>query len=156
MIGQEIDLWDYGGQKVYRDRYLESKTDLLGLHFMFYLIDAQIGENFDESMNYLSEILTKVPANFDRSNLIICLHKYDPGDTGPTKEQLSTIKGKISDVFDDVQIAETLIFDEKSVRCTFSMGLRKAATDKEIIEEELTEACEAFGLKGVVVLEQDS
>ncbi|MFW9996231.1 MAG: ADP-ribosylation factor-like protein [Candidatus Odinarchaeota archaeon] len=155
IIGQKIDLWDYGGQEQYRDRYLSSEKQLEGLDLVFYLVDIQDKDRIDESGEYLSSLLEKMQ-DFDQSNLIVCFHKYDPDLRDTLKDQLKMTWKKMENKVEDAYaFVPTSIFDERSIIRAFSMGLRKIATQKEIIEQELLQFCKEIGTDGAVVLSKD-
>ncbi|MFX1512926.1 MAG: ADP-ribosylation factor-like protein [Promethearchaeota archaeon] len=155
VMGQTIDLWDFGGQKQYRDRYLRSEKDLEGFDLVFYLIDIQDPNRFEESQEYLSNLLEKM-YEFDQSNLVVCFHKHDPDLRNKLKGQLTVAWEKMENVAEDAYaFLPTSIFDENSIARAFSMGLRKIASRKEIIEQELLSLCRETGTKGAVVLDKD-
>ncbi|MFX0112969.1 MAG: ADP-ribosylation factor-like protein [Candidatus Hodarchaeota archaeon] len=152
ILGQAIGIWDYGGQKTYRDRYLKSERDLEGLDLVFYLIDVQAPNRLDESVNYLTSLLEKM-GEFDQNNLIICFHKYDPDRIGVLKDQLNAAWERMEDIAEDAYaFLPTSIFDEKSILRAFSMGLRKVATKEDIIEGELRKILDDAGAKATVIL----
>ncbi|MFX0095201.1 MAG: ADP-ribosylation factor-like protein [Candidatus Hodarchaeota archaeon] len=152
VIGQTIDLWDFGGQEQYRDRYLRSEKDLKGFDLVFYLVDIQDKNRFNESGEYLTNLLEKMD-DFDQNNLVVCFHKNDPDLKRKLEPQLKTAWEKMEDIaIDAYAFLPTSIFDEQSITRAFSMGLRKIATKKEIIEQELLNLCREIETKGVVVL----
>ncbi len=126
-LGQNISVWDYGGQKIYRNRYVSSKSkrDLEELGFLFYLVDIQNSTRFEESANYLHDILEKMP-HFSQKSLVICFHKMDPKKKEDPQIQSSLLRA--FDIFDNVApeahaIYNTSIFDEQSIQKTFSQAL---------------------------------
>jgi GTPase SAR1 family protein len=152
VLGQAVGIWDYGGQKTYRDRYLKSEKDLEGLDLVFYLIDVQASNRLEESADYLNSLLEKM-GNFDQDNLIICFHKYDPDRWDALKDQLNAAWERIENVAEDAYaFLPTSIFDEKSILRAFSMGLRRVATKEEIIEGELRKILDDTGAKATIVL----
>ncbi|MHA2298317.1 MAG: ADP-ribosylation factor-like protein [Candidatus Hodarchaeales archaeon] len=155
IIGQSIDLWDFGGQKQYRDRYLRSDKDLIDFDLVYYLIDVQDLDRFDESGDYLDDLLEKID-DFDQGRLIVCFHKCDPDLREDLKNQLRVARQKMENIADDAYaFLQTSIFDEKTIIRAFSIGLRKIATKEEIIINEVQTLCEDVGIKGVVLLSID-
>ncbi len=155
VMGQAIGIWDYGGQTQYRDRYLKSERDLEGLDLVFYLLDVQNPTRFDEAADYLSNLLDKMKG-FNQENLIICFHKYDPDRSEQLKDQLNKAWEKMESIAEDAYaFLPTSIFDEKQITRAFSMGLRKVATKKEIVEGELQKIIKDAGAKASVVLTTD-
>jgi len=155
IIGQQINLFDYGGQSVYRDRYLQSDKDLTGFDLVYYIVDIQDKDRFAESEEYLTNLLEKMD-DFNQNNLIICFHKNDPDLKDQIKDQLSEIWRKMDNKVEDAYaFIPTSIMDEKSIIRAFSMGLRKIATKKEMIEQQLTQFSKDVGTSGVVILNTD-
>ncbi|MFX0093861.1 MAG: ADP-ribosylation factor-like protein [Candidatus Hodarchaeota archaeon] len=155
IIGQTIGLWDFGGQEQYRDRYLRSEKDLKGFDLVFYLVDIQDKNRFNESGEYLTNLLEKMD-DFDQNNLVVCFHKNDPDLKRKLEPQLKTAWEKMEDIaIDAYAFLPTSIFDEQSITRAFSLGLRKIATKKEIIEQELLNLCREIEIKGTVLLNEN-
>ncbi|MFX0042302.1 MAG: ADP-ribosylation factor-like protein [Candidatus Hodarchaeota archaeon] len=73
-----INLWDMGGQEKFRKIYTNNPVYFTDTNFLYYLIDVQDELRFEESIQYLSNLL-KIFRTLEYSNeIIICFHKYDP------------------------------------------------------------------------------
>nr|MDO8110803.1 ADP-ribosylation factor-like protein [Candidatus Sigynarchaeota archaeon] len=77
----EIHIWDLGGQKEYRDSYLEK--DNLELFFLqtdlvIYVIDMQDSARFPESFAYLNLLLDTFKYLGESPYFMFFLHKSDP------------------------------------------------------------------------------
>ncbi len=72
-------IWDFGGQKFYRDEYLEDyETYLRGASKLIYVIDIQDNEKYDLSLTYLKNILDRLKKLNQHPPLTVFLHKADP------------------------------------------------------------------------------
>ena len=78
-LGSEYSIWDFGGQKQFREAYLNDfQNHIKKTNKFIYVLDIQDQERFDISLDYLDRIvilLRKHNVNIDFS---IFLHKYDP------------------------------------------------------------------------------
>lgn len=131
----EVNVWDFGGQKAYRDRYLRKSKDLEGLDVLFFVIDAQSWDRIDEALAYLKDIL-ETAKDFNREHLIVCIHKADP-DIQATKT-FSKFVDKIQDGVEKLApeayaFPWTSIYDERSIFGAFSMGLRRISSQQELL-----------------------
>ena len=74
-----INVWDLGGQKKYRDRYLEqSKIYLYNVDLMFFFIDIQDGERLEESLDLFRDIIKSLIELEEFPPIVTCLNKFDP------------------------------------------------------------------------------
>ncbi|MFW9914696.1 MAG: ADP-ribosylation factor-like protein [Candidatus Thorarchaeota archaeon] len=142
ILGLEVNLWDFGGQKAYRDRYLSKSKDLEGLDVIFFVIDAQNTKRIDEALDYLKDILASAK-DFNKEHLIVCIHKADP-DVQKTDKFGDTVD-KIQDETENLApeayaFPWTSIFDEHSIFSAFSMGLRMVTSRKELAEKWMQKA----------------
>ena len=92
LLGISIIRWDLGGQKSYRKIYLGEKSKYFTeMQSIFYVIDIQAPEKFEESLAFLKDIVAITsdsrPDNFQ---FLILLHKCDP-DIKKNKEILEKI-----------------------------------------------------------------
>ena len=75
----DLFIWDMGGQKEYRNKYLNNpeyyfiQTDLI-----IYVIDIQDSERFAESFEYFENILQTLNTLDENPFIVIYIHKYDP------------------------------------------------------------------------------
>lgn len=98
----DLFIWDFGGQKSYRDKYLQDpekyflQTDLL-----IYVIDVQDPERFDESFDYFDDILNYLVLLEEAPYILILIHKHDPDIKNDPKIKLNVelLKEKIKDLF---------------------------------------------------------
>ena len=87
----KINFWDMGGQERYREEYLDNPVYFSDTTFFYYFIDIQDESKFQESINYLNELL-KIYSDFNfNREIIVCLNKSDP-DLRDDKEISNRIK----------------------------------------------------------------
>ncbi|TXT57273.1 MAG: Arsenical resistance operon repressor, ArsR [Promethearchaeota archaeon] len=87
---KDLSIWDFGGQKAFREEYLQNLPKYLSeVEKIIYVIDVQAIERYEESLEYLDGIITKMNEVNIRKDFTIFLHKYDPFIT--TKEEFKDI-----------------------------------------------------------------
>ncbi len=78
--GKKIACWDLGGQEQYRKEYLKNfKKYITGTEKIIYVIDVQDFARYDLSIKYFGEIMHLLKKEDKKVELMIFLHKYDPG-----------------------------------------------------------------------------
>jgi ADP-ribosylation factor protein 1 len=158
--------WDMGGQDQYRDVYINYQdvyfdaTDLL-----IYVIDIQDTERFENSLEYLNEILTYFTESKMDVPLIITFHKYDPDLRGNAEilRNIDELRGTILEKYSNFKILfqQTSIYDIISIVQLVSYGL-SVFDDKffelsELLERYLEEfksqALIVFDRNGIIISE---
>ncbi len=141
VLGQEVFLWDFGGQETYRKGYLATPDHFEEIDLIFYLLDIQNPSRFNESKTYLTDILEKL-GNFPLERLILCFHKADP-ELSKSSEMMQNIDQAYdltSDIIEEVRLIQfTSIFDEHSIYKAFSVGINKISDRTELIEAQLNQ-----------------
>jgi GTPase SAR1 family protein len=75
----ELFIWDMGGQKKYRDKYLKQPEQyFLELDLLIYVIDIQDPERYAESFEYFEEILKSLKMLEEDPFIMVYIHKHDP------------------------------------------------------------------------------
>lgn len=129
LLGISIIRWDLGGQKKYRKIYLGNKSKYFTeMQSIFYVMDIQSPEKFEESLIFLKDIVTLIskshPNNFQ---LLILLHKYDPDIKNNENiiENLKYLESKVPSIIKNIKfsIFKTSIYDEASLLKAFSDGV---------------------------------
>lgn len=151
VLGEDVVVWDYGGQDRYRKRYFASETDLKGLSFAFFLLDIQDKERFEVAISYFKEILEI--ADLDETRIAVCLHKADPYllPVESMQDNLSHATMLLRNTFPEAtSFFQTSIYDESSLRRAFSFGIQKSRQDRKKIEKSLEEILRKTG--GLIAL----
>jgi len=74
-----ISLWDLGGQKKYRDRFLEQKkVYLYNVDLLFYFIDIQDSERISETIELFGTVINSLIELEEFPPIVVCLNKFDP------------------------------------------------------------------------------
>lgn len=101
--GKIFNIWDLGGQKTYREDYLEDFDYYVqSIDKLIYVIDVQDIERYPEALIFLKEIIRRLQKRDLNPKLDLYIHKYDPN--------LFEIQPKLTD-----EIINDLIADVKNI-----------------------------------------
>jgi hypothetical protein len=96
-----FNIWDLGGQKSYREDYLEDFDSYIqSINKLIYVIDVQDIERYPEALNFLQQIIQKLLKRDLTPEISIYIHKHDP-NLSEIKPKLSN--GVINDLISDVK-----------------------------------------------------
>ncbi|MFX0074450.1 MAG: ADP-ribosylation factor-like protein [Candidatus Hermodarchaeota archaeon] len=73
-----INLWDMGGQKKFRKIYVGNPIYFEDTDYIYYLIDIQDETKFEETVEYLYELLEIYRTLSYSNEVLICFSKFDP------------------------------------------------------------------------------
>jgi GTPase SAR1 family protein len=138
----QISIWDLGGQLKYRQRYLEqSKIYLYNVDLLFYIIDVQNKERFDETLELYKRILDSLKELDEYPPIICCLNKYDPDlkESEEMNKNLAVITKEIEECTKKfyLKIFKTSIFDHWSLVSAYSFGLSQLSPNRELFRNQL-------------------
>ncbi len=75
----QFNIWDFGGQKAYRDKHLVNFPEYFkGCNKLIYVIDVQDVERYEKALDYLKKVTNKVGNHKHDFDYSIFLHKFDP------------------------------------------------------------------------------
>jgi len=75
----ELFIWDMGGQKQYREKYLKNPDQyFLQIDLLIYVIDVQDSARFEETFEYFEKIIDILIKLEEKPYILVFLHKYDP------------------------------------------------------------------------------
>ncbi|NVM55719.1 MAG: GTP-binding protein [Candidatus Helarchaeota archaeon] len=75
----KFNIWDFGGQKAYRDEYLQKLDEYITeADRMIYVIDAQDNERYELALTYLKNIIKILQNQRQKLDFSVFLHKCDP------------------------------------------------------------------------------
>lgn len=157
----KITIWDFGGQKQYRKKYLEqSQYYLYNVDLLFYLLDVQDKkERIEESLNLFKKIINSLKNLDEHPPIVVCLNKHDP-DVVDSKEIIKTIETfteeirKNSDSF-FVKIFQTSIFDYYSIISAYSYGLSHLSPNRELFKHQLRLLAEKTNSDALLLLNEN-
>lgn len=79
-LNSRFNIWDFGGQEVYRDGYLKNfESHITGTEKIIFVIDVQDKERYDIALEYLQKITNELKEENLDVDFSIFLHKFDPG-----------------------------------------------------------------------------
>ncbi len=99
-------IFDLGGQKTFRDDYLNDfEPYLMGTRKIIFVIDVQDVGRYDEAIDYLEKVISSIDLKKE-IEISIFLHKYDPDiefnqdlNESIIKDLISKIKEKVPQKF---------------------------------------------------------
>ena len=77
-MDHQIVFWDLGGQERYRNQNLSNPNTFKDAALLVYVIDVQDKERFDQSLDYLLQILMIVKNLEAPPRIFLLMHKFDP------------------------------------------------------------------------------
>lgn len=161
LLGTSIVRWDLGGQKNYRKIYLGDKSKYFtDMQSIFYVIDIQAPEKFEESLIFLKDITNitrdSQPDNFQ---LLLLLHKYDPDikNDSTILKHIEYLQNRISSIIQNIKfkIFKTSIYDEASLLKAFSDGVFYATHKSKMFETLLKDYMSKTYNSSMLLLDQN-
>jgi GTPase SAR1 family protein len=156
----QISIWDLGGQKKYRERFLEqSKIYLYNIDLMFFFIDIQDVERTHDALNLFRTILTALIELDEFPPIVVCLHKFDP-DLKGSKEIFKNLE-KIADEIKEnsdrffIKIFQTSIFDHWSLISAYSFGLTQLSPNRELFRNQLKKFAKKINSDAILLLNEN-
>ena len=164
IAGNELQLWDMGGQKQYRASYLkEPERFLFNIPVIIYIIDVQENKRFDETIEYLERLATTFRSLNENPTFIVCFHKLDPNIEQEEKlrDWMADLWKKSSNILEKNHFVhkkfETSIYDDFTLFHFFSEAL-KLVIDfdiKKLLTKMLGDSAQAVGLDNLVLLSEN-
>lgn len=75
----KYNVWDFGGQEIYRSGYLEKIEEyVIGVNRIIFVIDVQDADRYELALQYLTQIIQKLKGKHSGIEFAVFLHKYDP------------------------------------------------------------------------------
>ena len=84
--GSRMTIFDLGGQSHFREQYLQSPSLFSKLRAVYFILDIQAPELYEEVVIYFNQVIQLVEENNEDPIYSVFFHKYDPG----TQEELSS------------------------------------------------------------------
>ena len=147
-------IWDLGGQEEYRERYLNNPEQyFVQLDLLIYVIDIQDSERFEESLDYLDNILNSLVILEERPYILLFIHKYDPDLKGDPKILLNIelVKDNIGELlrskkYDfEVEIYLTSIYSLISREPQFAKYIKKLMSAGYSLSDPTVKKVEGLG-----------
>ena len=153
----EFSFWDMGGQKDYRNQYLEKpdyffvQTDLL-----YYIFDAQDKSRHQEALDYFDKILSMMNYLKETPRIMILFHKCDPEvtvDTSLLNVDLKAMFKKYPAL--KYQTYKTSIYVESTIYKAFSDGFKLISSHQNVINGIVGEFVSKLGIENAVLIDKN-
>jgi len=122
-----INLWDMGGQKKFRKIYVDNPIYFEDTDYIYYLIDIQDEIKFEETVEYLHELLDIYRTLGYSNEVIICFNKFDPQFRNNEEyiDRANMIEGLIKSQNKDIKFEfyNTSYYDISSISKALSRSL---------------------------------
>ncbi|MHA1697247.1 MAG: ADP-ribosylation factor-like protein [Promethearchaeota archaeon] len=77
--GMQLAIWDFGGQKSFREEYLGNPEEFfVNTEVLLYIVDSQDDEKYADAIAYFYSILSLMEKIGEKCYVIVDFHKYDP------------------------------------------------------------------------------
>ncbi|UYP46759.1 hypothetical protein NEF87_003044 [Candidatus Lokiarchaeum ossiferum] len=143
ILGYDLMAYDFGGQSEYREQYF-TKADMYfsEADMMVFCIDIQDKDRYNESLDYLKQILETYTKFELFLPVLIVFTKMDPDIANEESINSSRIKiiddiEKFIDPKFDIGYANSSIFERNSIENLFSLALKRISTSGGVIQELL-------------------
>ncbi len=140
----DLFIWDFGGQEEYRKDYLaKPEAYFVGTDLLIYVLDMQDPERYNESFEYLIEILEVIRLLGENVYILAFMHKADPDilsdpdfqlDSEYVADKLNYHLGNYNFEYD---IYSTSIYNFFTSEPKFSKFIKETLSDKESLNNPL-------------------
>jgi GTPase SAR1 family protein len=156
----KISLWDLGGQKKYRDRFIEQKkVYLYNVDLLFYFIDIQDSERISEAIGLFGTVIKSLIELEEFPPIVVCLSKYDPDikNAKDIKKNIKTVNENIKKISERffVKIFQTSIFDHWSLISAYSYGLSQLSPNRELFQNQLKHFAKKISSDAILLLNEN-
>ncbi|MHA1339458.1 MAG: ADP-ribosylation factor-like protein [Promethearchaeota archaeon] len=159
-LNTEIYNHDFGGQKSFREEYLNYKDRFfVGTDLMFYVVDVQDENRYKESFEYFDEIAKYFKEQKFKLPIIVLFHKFDPELANDEKLIFKIID--LKKLFNEwlpyhhLYYFNTSIYNLYSIIEAFSFALSKIFGKHEIIDAFLQRLGESFNALSCILFEEN-
>ncbi len=155
-----ISIWDLGGQKRYREKFLEQyKVYLYNIDLLFYFIDIQDENRIEEALLLYKTLIQKLKELNEFPSIVVVLNKFDPDlkESIPTRKRAEYIKKEIKNYSDTffVKVFETSIFDQWSLISAYSFGLSHLSPNRTLFKNQLKQLAEETNSSAFLLLNEN-
>jgi small GTP-binding protein len=160
ILGVPVKIWDLGGQKQYRDEYLEKKGFIFGeTNLIFFVVDVQDTNRYSQAVEYFTKAVDFLIKIGLTPIIMVLLHKVDPEIKGTKKirDNLQIIRGHFSSIPASIKIDffETSIYDRDNLSRSFIAGIFKALPKTEVIKSSLNDLMKNAAAEAVILLDEN-
>lgn len=137
-----VNLWDLGGQEIYRDQYLSNpERYFYDIDLFIYVIDIQDDARIPDSLDYLNKILDIFLFLKENPQTTVLLHKADPGfiENETTIELINDLQNQLVEVFPsqfNFDIYTTSIYNSISEKPEIINSLKSLFGGRQTVHEQ--------------------
>jgi len=159
ILGIPIINWDFGGQKCYREEYLNNLEVFEKTEALFFVIDAFNAIRYQEALEYYKKILQNLQKLELKPYIFVLIHKVDP-NLANTPETLDLIE-QIKKLFlsnsgaNGISFFITSIFDHRSIIDAFSKSLQKLISELKPFRKILESITLLLNLDSSILFDED-
>jgi len=153
IFGNEVIIWDFGGQEIYRNKYLSAPERYFDqISYVYYVVDIQDAKILEESINYFHAIFDNIKIYSPNAKIIILFHKNDPTleammDKNNVKQRfLDAVVGPLEKGKFPVIMYKTSIYNHMSIITAFSQPFVGTNDIYKNISDMLQSFTETYGL----------
>ncbi|MBN2150618.1 MAG: hypothetical protein JW839_04130 [Candidatus Lokiarchaeota archaeon] len=160
IFGFTISNWDLGGQKAYRNEYIQEKDRYFtSLNALFYVVDIQDERRDDEAFSYLKSIVDVLDEVKEDPSIVVCWHKCDKDIAArpETADRIAKMEARLAQVLGQrkARTFKTSIFDKWTLLKAFSQGLISVSPKTMIIDSQLKEFARKTFSSAVMLLDSN-
>lgn len=153
ILGKELVLWDFGGQEIYRNKYLSAPERYFDqISFVYYVVDIQDAKILDDSIKYFNAIFDNIKIYSPNAKIIILFHKNDPTleammDKNNVKQRfMDAVAESLEKAKFSIIIYKTSIYNHMSIITAFSQPFLGTGEGYKNISDMLQSFTETYGL----------
>ncbi|MGQ4873874.1 MAG: ADP-ribosylation factor-like protein [Promethearchaeia archaeon] len=162
-LGMEISEWELGGQRLYRKQYLTHQADkiFLGTEIVIFIIDIQDPERYDESLEYLQQIIEQLDRLSLKPPIYVFFHKYDPVSLIGSQHEINNnsleLRNRIKQFnYDNFKFFRTSIYNIQSIILAVSHILLSKNPKTTVIEKAIQDFANRMDLLSLVLIDDNS
>lgn len=156
IFGFPILIWDFGGQKKIRDAHLKEIHFFFETDLLFYVIDIQDKQRWDDSIGYFEKLLEVFK---EKPLVIVLFHKADPdiAESRSLNADIARLKSKLKEPLKNFKAYyyTSTIFDYLSVLTPFSFALTELLPFSMVLTSYMLNFLDQYRLIGISLLDKN-
>jgi GTPase SAR1 family protein len=153
ILGRQLVFWDFGGQEIYRSKYLTSPQRYFDeVSDAYYVIDSQDPGVIDENIQYFLTVYENLRKYSPNANLILLFHKDDPSDSevldkyNLKQKIMEGIVPTLEKANASILIYRTSVYNHLSIITAFSQPILLKRDSSSAISAMLRSVVEMYNL----------
>ncbi|MHA1147712.1 MAG: ADP-ribosylation factor-like protein [Promethearchaeota archaeon] len=162
-LGLEISEWELGGQSLYRKQYMSNQADKVfsGAEIVLFVIDIQDKERYEESIEYLAQIIEQLQIQNIQPAVYVFFHKFDPVEMMGSQAEITNasldLRNRIKLVgYPNIKFYRTSIFNIQSIILAVSNILLSKNPRAVVLEKSIQDFAKRLELLSLVLIDDNS